>query len=116
MEHEDVPFLAAAFLYNIVQMNVGYGIQLHLANDRVAQEGREVGLWLRDHAPPGSDIAEAMQENSEKPYIIASTGLRRLSSNFGLLRMSLMNHVPSSARRRKISSTPNTRSNTERQA
>ena len=31
-----VPFLAAAFLYNIVQMNVGYGIQLHRERPRRA--------------------------------------------------------------------------------
>ena len=47
-------------------------------------------------------MAEDMQLSSEKPYIIAAMGLRRLSSKRGLQRMSLMNQVPSSFRLRLI--------------
>lgn len=41
-------------------------------------------------------MADAMQENNENPYIIANIGLRRLSSNLGFERISLINQVPSS--------------------
>jgi hypothetical protein len=44
-------------LYNIAQMRINEQIYHHLVSDEVALQGREVGLWLRENAPPDAVIA-----------------------------------------------------------
>ena len=43
--------------YNVLQMYTSPQIAGHIERDRVAFEGKEVGLWLKAHVPPGTLIA-----------------------------------------------------------
>jgi hypothetical protein len=44
-------------LYNIAQMRVHGQIHDHLMSDTVALRGKEVGLWLKEHAPADAVVA-----------------------------------------------------------
>jgi hypothetical protein len=47
----------AVLVFNIVQININYEIELLIRADKVYMRGKEVGLWLKQNVPPTTLLA-----------------------------------------------------------
>jgi len=49
--------VALIVFYNLIQLRIDREIYRHIANDKVALYGREVGIWLKNNTPNNTIIA-----------------------------------------------------------